>query len=85
MGVEIKVWLPCDLRYVATARLIAIEFVREAGGAGGAAETFVGQVEEAARHSLAVALPSPHVTMAVTREPDALVVTIDDHTVRLTL
>jgi hypothetical protein len=83
MGIEMTVRLPCDLRYVATARLIAAESVKEAGLAGAPAEAFVGQVEDTARSCLAAA--APHVTMAVAREPGALVVTIDDHTMRLTL
>ena len=35
MAVDMTVWLPCDPRYVATARLIARESVKEAGAAGG--------------------------------------------------
>ena len=85
MGIEMTVRLPCDLRYVATARLIAAESVKEAGAAGAPAEAFVGQVEDTARSCLAAAPAAPHVTMAVAREPGALVVTIDDHTMRLTL
>jgi hypothetical protein len=84
MGFEMRVSLPRDLRYVATARLIAVESLKEAGCAGAPAEAFVGQVEDAARTCLSAA-PSNHVTMAVAREADALVVTIDHHVMRLTL
>jgi hypothetical protein len=85
MGFDMTVWLPCDPRYVATARLIATESVKEAGAAGAPAEAFVGQVEDAARTRLVASSARPHVTMAVRREPGALVVTLDNHAFRLAL
>jgi hypothetical protein len=85
MGFEMKVTLPRDERYVATARLIAAESVREAGCNGAPAEAFVVSVEDAARTCLSGSPSTPHVTMAVAREPDALVVTLDHHVMRLAL
>ena len=85
MGFEMKVSLPRDPRYVATARLIAVESVKEAGCAGAPADAFVGQVEDVARTCLSASPADHHVTMAVAREADALVVTIGQHVVRLTL
>jgi hypothetical protein len=85
MGFEMKVSLPRDERYVATARLIAVESAREAGCNGAPAEAFAVRVEDAARTCLCASPSDPHVTMAVEREADALVVTIDHHVMRLTL
>ena len=85
MGFEMKVSLPRDARYVATARLIAAESAREAGCNGTPAEAFAGQVEDAARTCLAVSPSDPHAMMAVERQPNALVVTIDHHVMRLAL
>jgi hypothetical protein len=85
MGFEMTVSLPRDPRYVATARLIAALSAKEAGCAGAPAETFAGNVEDVARTCLSASIANPHATMAVTREPDALVVTIDQHVMRLTL
>jgi hypothetical protein len=84
MGFEMKVSLPRDPRYVATARLIAAESAREAGCDGAPAEAFAGRVEDAARTCLS-ASHARHVMMAVEREPNALVVTIDHHVMRLSL
>ena len=85
MGFEMKVSLPRDPRYVATARLIAAESAREAGCNGEPAEAFVGRVEDAARTCLSTSISDAHVTMAIEREPDALVITIDHHVMRLAL
>ena len=85
MGFEMKVSLPRDVRYVATARLIAAESAREAGCNGAPAEAFAVSVEDAARTCLSASPSDPHVTMAVAREPDALVVIIDHHVMRLAL
>jgi hypothetical protein len=85
MGFAMKVSLPRDPRYAATARLIAEESAREAGCNGAPAEAFAGRVEDAARSCLAEAPANPHVMMAVEREADALVVTIDHHVMRLAL
>ena len=79
-----KISLPRDLRYVATARLIAVESAREAGCDGSPAEAFAGRVEDAARTCLS-ASQAVHLMMAIEREPNALVVTIDHHVMRLTL
>ena len=76
--------LPRDLRYVATARLIAVESAREAGCDGSPVEAFAGRVEDAARTCLS-APEAKHLMMAIEREPNALVVTIDHHVMRLTL
>lgn len=80
-----KVSLPRDPRYAATARVIAVESAREAGCDGAPAEAFAGRVEDAARVCLAAFPANPHVMMAVEREPNALVVTIDHHVMRLSL
>lgn len=85
MNFEMKVSLPRDTRYVATARLIAVQSARDAGCEGGPAEAFAGRVEDVARTCLSASPSKPHVMMAVEREPDALVVTIDHHTMRLAL
>jgi len=85
MGFAMKESLPRDPRYVATARLIAVESARDAGCEGAPAEAFAGQVEDAARTCLSSSPANPHVAMAVEREPNALVVTIDHHVMRLAL
>ena len=85
MGFVMKVSLPRDPRYAATARVIAAESAREAGCDGEPAEAFAGRVEDAARTCLAASPANPHVMMAVEREPNALVVTIDHHVMRLSL
>ena len=85
MGSSMKVSLPRDERYVATARLIAAQSARDAGCDGGPAEAFAGRVEDIARTCLLGSHAKPHLTMAVEREPNALVVTIDQHIMRLAL
>jgi hypothetical protein len=85
MGFAMKVSLPRDPRYVATARLIAAASARDAGSDGAPAEAFAGQVEDAARTCLSGSPANPHVAMAIEREADALVVTIDHHVMRLAL
>lgn len=80
-----RVSLPRDVRYAATARLIAEQSAREAGCDATPAEDFAGRVEDAARTCLSVSPSDPHVMMAVERQPDALVVTIDHHVMRLAL
>ena len=85
MGFAMKVSLPRDARYAATARLIAAESAREAGCASEPADAFAGRVEDAARTCLVAAPGQPHVMMAIELEPDALVVTIDRHVMRLAL
>ena len=85
MGFVMKVSLPRDPRYAATARVIAAESAREAGCEGEPVEVFAGRVEDTARTCLSASLSQPHVTMAVEREPNALVVTIDHHVMRLSL
>ena len=80
-----KVSLPRDPRYAATARVIAAESAREAGCDGAPAEAFAGRVEDTARTCLSASPSNPHVMMAVEREPNALVVTIDHHVMRLSL
>jgi hypothetical protein len=83
MGFAMKVSLPRDVRYAATARLIVAESAREAGCQRAPAEAFAGRVEDAARTCLSSSPSHPHVMMAVEREPNALVVTIDHQVMRL--
>jgi hypothetical protein len=85
MGFVMTVSLPRDLRYVATARLIAVQSAQDCGCESGPAETFAGRVEDEARKQLAAQASVLHVQMGVERTPDALVVTIDSHVMRLAL
>ena len=85
MEFQMRISLPCDIRYVATARLIAAESAREAGCDGAPAEAFAGHVEDVARTCLSAPQSKPHVVMAIAREADALVVTIDQQVMRLAL
>jgi len=85
MGFGMKVSLPRDERYVDTVRLIAVESAREAGCDVAPAEAFAGRVADAARICLTTPQSKPHVTIAVERETDALVVTIDHQVMRLAL
>ena len=81
-----KIALPRNPRYAATARLIAVQSAHDCGCEGGSAEAFAGNVEDAARKSLAAASETtPHVMMAIERTADALVVTIDSHVMQLAL
>ena len=86
MSFYMKVSLPRNPRYAATARLIAVQSAHDCGCEGGAAEAFAGDVEDVARKSLAETSDAqPHVTMAVERTADALVVTIDSQVMQLAL
>ena len=86
MSFFMTVSLPRNPRYAATARLIAVQSAHDCGCEGAPAEAFAGNVEDAARKSLAVASGAkPHVMMAIERTSDALVVTIDSHVVELAL
>ena len=85
MPFDMKVTLPRDVKHVDTARLIAAESAREAGCPSAPAEAFAGEVADAARRCLTAPQAKPHVTMAVEREPNALVVVIDHQVMRLPL
>ena len=85
MGFFMKVSLPRNPRYAATARLIAVQSAHDCGCEGGPAEAFAGNVEDVVLKSLAAADAKPHVMMAVERTADALVVTIDSHVMQLAL
>jgi len=85
MGYAMTISLPRHPRYAATARLIAAQSAHDCGCAAGPADVFAGSVEDAARQRLAADDPAPHVTMAVERTADALVVTIDAHVMQLAL
>lgn len=84
MEFDLTVSLPREVRYAATARLIAAEAARECGSAGAPAESFAAQVETAAHGSLQQPA-GPHVVMAVHRHSHELVVTIDQHTMTLAI
>jgi hypothetical protein len=86
--------LPRDVRYAETARIIATEAAKEAGSTGAPAHAFADHVEAVARGYLAQP-PAPstraagsgepassHVTMKVHRESRAIVVTIQQQTMR---
>jgi hypothetical protein len=85
MSPRMTVSLPRDIRYAATARLIALQSARDCGCAAGAVDAFAGDVEDVARISLATSDVEPHVVMAVERTADALVVTIDSQVMQLAL
>jgi hypothetical protein len=85
MSFFMTVSLPRNPRYAATARVIAIQSAHDCGCEGGRAEAFAGDVEEAARKSLAASDAKPHVVIAVERSADALVVTIDSQPMQLAL
>jgi hypothetical protein len=85
MSFFMRISLPRNPRYAATARLIAIQSARDCGCEGGPAEAFAGNVEDAARQRLAASDVKPHVMMAVERTADALVVTIDSQVMQLAL
>ena len=85
MGFVMTVSLPRDIRYVTTARLIAVQSAQDCGCQGEPAETFAGRVEDEARKQLAAPAPAPHVHMGVERTADALIVTIDSQVMRLAL
>ena len=85
MNLRMTVSLPRDIRYAATARLIAVQSAQDCGYADGALDVFAGSVEDLARKSLANSDAEPHVVMAVERTAEALVVTIDSQVMQLTL
>ena len=86
MSFFMKVSLPRNPRYAATARLIAVQSAHDCGCEDGSAEVFAGNVEDAARKSLAATSEAkPHVLMAIERTADALVVTIDSQVMQLAL
>ena len=86
MGFYMTVSLPRNPQYAETARLIAVQSARDCGCEGGSADAFAGNVEDAARKSLAADPGSkPHVLMAIERTADVLVVAIDSHVMQLAL
>ena len=85
MGFFMTISLPRNPRYAATARVIAVQSALDCGCEGSPAEAFAGNVEDAARKSLAASNAKPHVMMAIERTADTLVVTIDSQVMQLAL